>query len=157
MKSYTLLEDSFIIRGLKKLMVLAKGSYLFHFDFAVTVSNRRSAPVKPYGFFDSMAIWLGAVLARFGNGVHGWVHGSRIARSIISSLEVSQKNSVVAALAFIMGLSLMLVLKGSWLLFIAIQALGAALLFLIPLIQRYKHTSFLYNRFTKLFKGGGLS
>lgn len=157
MKSYTLLEDSFIIRGLKKLMVLAKGSYLFHFDFAVTVSNRRSAPAKPFGFFDSMAIWLGAVLARVGNGVHGWVHGSRIARVVINSLEASQKNSAVAMVAFIMGLSLMLVLKGNWPLFIAIQALGAAFLFLMPLIQRYKGTSLLYNRFAKLFKGGGLS
>jgi hypothetical protein len=150
-----LFEESLIVRFLKQLLIYARNSYLFHFDFKLAIYQQEEAQVKPLGFFESLLTLLSRGLGRLTKAIASFLEGSFLFRTKVAILKSLQEDSVSSVIYFMLGFLALYGLKSMSTTIIGLSVcLGLFTLWGYPMIQRYASGSLIFKMVTTFLKGG---
>ncbi len=149
------LQESFIVRFLKRLYVYAQNSYVFHFDFKVEVKKEAFTKQKPLGFIESLLRILERGCSALSKETGLLLDGSLLFRIKKSFLVALQQDSIGSVLYFGLGFLALIALKTmNTKLILPTLAYCLFTVFIYPIIVKYKNTSMLFKAFNAFLTGG---
>ncbi len=158
MKQLSFLNDSFIVRALRKLKSYADDSLFFHFDFSVHHAKEHQ---KPYQTQVSSGLFY--KITRGIDGLFGKIEGffaksakeSFVGSKVIKGLSACQNEALESVLSLTVGFAVALVLLypnkklGIGLLLLALIGTG-----LTKVLKGKTENSIIYQYYRKIFKAG---
>ncbi len=158
MKQLSFLNDSFIVKSLKKLKNYADESLFFHFDFSV---HHAKVHQKPYetqvstGLFYKITRGIDGLLGKIEGFLAKSAKSSVIGSKLLAGLGESQKEALasVSSLAFGFGIA-MVMLSPNKKLGVGLMVLSVLGSILSHLLKDRVQYSWIYKCYHKLFKAG---
>lgn len=158
MKQLSFLNDSFIVRALKKLKSYADDSLFFHFDFSVHHAKEHQKPYRTQvstGLFYKITRGIDGIFGKIEGFLAKSAKNSVIGSKLLEGLEESQKEALASVSSLTFGFGLVMAMLSTH------KKLGAGLMVLSVLGSILSHLlkdriqySWIYKGYHKLFKAG---